>query len=384
MFEYAHPTRVICGAGALARLGEIVRELGLQNVLVVSDPDIVACGHAPRAVDVIREAGVRAELFDGVRENPSTETVDACLAVAKHQGVDGFVGLGGGSSMDTAKGANLLLTNGGAFSDYIGEGKLKRPGLPTVTVPTTAGTGSEVQSSVLITDPATHRKMICRDPRLAPRVALLDPDLTRTQPAHVAAATGIDALAHAIESYVTTRRTPVSRMFAREAWVRVARSVERALAEAPASDALADMQLGACFGGASIENSMLGAAHAAANPLTAAYGITHGIAVGVMLPHVMRFNAAAVGDHYAELARAAGLWSNETVGRDGAAEALTARVAELIAGAPACTRLVELGADARDFPALAEEAAAQWTARCNPRAVAAEDFVRLYEQALDD
>ena len=241
IFEYAHRTHVICGSGSLERLGHVVRGLGLENVLVVSDPGVTACGHAQRGVEAIRRAGVRATLFSGARENPTTETAATALNVARKLGVDGFVGLGGGSSMDTAKAANLLLTNGGEFHEYRGEGKLRAPGLPLVAVPTTAGTGSEVQSSALISDPASHRKMVCRDPGLAPRVAILDPDLTATQPPAVAAATGIDAMAHAIESYVTTRRTPVSQLFSREAWIRIARSLDAILTGRAGTRVRADM-----------------------------------------------------------------------------------------------------------------------------------------------
>src|SRR5437763_1200734 len=173
--------------------------------------------------------------------------------------------------------------------------------LPSVGVPTTAGTGSEAQSYALIADEQTHMKMACGDRKAAFRVAILDPQVTVSQPAKVTAITGIDALAHALESYVTTRRNPVSQTFAREAWRLLEPNLETALDQPENLEARGAMQLGAHFAGSAIENSMLGACHACANPLTSHYGLTHGIAIGILLPHVIRFNGPAAGSLYAEL-----------------------------------------------------------------------------------
>ena len=209
--------------------------------------------------------------------------------------------VGGGSSLDCAKGINFVLTNGGTMRDYRGFGKATRPMLPSIGVPTTAGTGSEAQSYALISDGETHAKMACGDPKAAFRVALLDPELTVTQPRDVTAMAGYDAISHAVESYVTTRRSEASDLFARDAWRWLSGNFARVL-EAP-DDLLARgaMLWGAHAAGIAIEQSMLGATHACANPLTARYGTTHGIAIAVMLPHVVRWNAEHVGDRYAEL-----------------------------------------------------------------------------------
>ena len=190
-----------------------------RRVLVVSDPGIVAAGHTPaRARRRCARPASRRSLFDGVDENPTTDNVDAGVAVASGYDPELIVGLGGGSSMDCAKGINFLYTNGGRMQDYWGVGKATRPMLPMIAVPTTAGTGSETQSFALISDAKTHVKMACGDKKAAFRVALLDPELTVTQPPRVTALTGIDALAHALETYVTKRRNPVSLAFSREAW----------------------------------------------------------------------------------------------------------------------------------------------------------------------
>ena len=225
------------------------RAWGAQRVLVVSDPGIVAAGHTPRGIASLVQAGLNVAVFDGVGENPTTAHVDAGLAVAKEFRPDLIVGLGGGSSMDCAKGINFLYSCGGRMSDYWGQGKATGPLLPMIAVPTTAGTGSETQSYALIADAETHVKMACGDKRAAFRAAILDPELTLTQPPRVTALTGIDAISHALETYVTKRRNPISLVFSREAWRHLAANFGRVLAEPRNLEARAEMQLGACAGG---------------------------------------------------------------------------------------------------------------------------------------
>ena len=203
--------------------------------------------------------------------------------------------------MDCAKGINFLLTNGGRMADYKGFGKATKPMLPSVGVPTTAGTGSEAQCYALITDEQTHLKMACGDKKAAFRVAILDPEVTLSQPQTVTAVTGIDAVAHAIESFVCTKRNPLSQMCSPAAWRHLEPNFETVLRRPNDLAARGAMQVGAYLAGMAIENAMLGVCHSCANPLTAHYGITHGVAIGVMLPHVIRFNAPAVGPLYAEL-----------------------------------------------------------------------------------
>ena len=309
IFDFQPRTRIVFGAGAIEQLGELVRENGGARVLLVTDPGIVAAGHVQRAESSLAAAGVHVARFDRVVENPTVEVVDACVAAARQEQIDFLVGLGGGSSMDTAKGCNFLLTNGGRMEDYWGVGKATKPMLPLIAIPTTAGTGSECQSFALITHPQTHVKMACGDTKAAARVAILDPELTLTQPPAVAAATGMDALSHAVETAVTRRRNPISQMLSREAFRLCARGLRFVLAYPHDVHARADVLLGAALAGMAIENSMLGAAHAAANPLTARYGVIHGHAVGLMLPAVVRFNAQdpEVAPLYHQLALQGGL-----------------------------------------------------------------------------
>jgi alcohol dehydrogenase len=374
-------TRIVFGPNKVDSLGELAGELGARRALVVSDKGIVAAGHTERGIAALKRAGIETHLFDGVAENPTTENVDAGLAVAKRYGPELLVGLGGGSSMDCAKGINFLYSGGGKMQDYWGVGKATRPMLPMIAVPTTAGTGSETQSFALISDAKTHVKMACGDKKAACRIALLDPTLTVTQPQRVTALTGIDAVAHALETYVTQRRNPISLLFSREAWRLLEENFCRVLEEPTGLEARGGMQLGACFAGVAIEHSMLGATHALANPLTAHYGIVHGEAIGLMLPHVIRFNGQQCGDWYSELLAA-------TSGTNGAPPPSTGPngLAGLIehfaerAGLP--RRLSEYGIEHDELGRLAVDAAKQWTGGFNPRKVGEPELEQLYRAAF--
>src|SRR5512137_453764 len=289
--DYQPRTRVVFGVNSVERVGELAKTLAARRVLLVTDPGIVAAGHAGRVQALLKAADLAVTCFDQAVENPTTRCVERCVEVARGAAIDTIVGLGGGSSMDTAKGCNFILTNGGQMKDYWGVGRATRPMLPLLAIPTTGGTGSECQSFALIADEQTHQKMACGDPKAAARIALLDPALTVSQPERVTACSGIDALAHALETLVTKPRSPLSLIFSREAFRLTMAGLPRVLASPADLEARGWMLLGAAWGGTAIENSMLGAAHAAANPLTAHFGVTHGHAVGMMLPHVVRFNA---------------------------------------------------------------------------------------------
>jgi alcohol dehydrogenase len=375
-FDFRPQGRIVFGPGSLARLGELIRELGGKRVLLVTDPGLEQAGHPQRAVGVMREAKLAVAVFDGVEENPETKHVVAGVELAKREQIDFLVAIGGGSSMDCAKGINFIYTNGGQISDYRGHGKASKPMLASIGVPTTSGTGSEAQSFALIADASSHMKMACGDRKAAFRASILDPELTVSQPHSVTAITGLDALTHAIESYVCESRTPVSQAFAQAAWRYLEPNYLQVLENPTDLAARASMQIGAHLAGLAIEASMLGAGHACANPLTAHYGTTHGIAVGVMLPHVIRYNGLAVGHLYSELIHGAGLNNGEP-----ADEILARRITALMRSAGLPTRLADCGVSRSILPLLAEEAATQWTARFNPRPVAEGDLLRLYEAA---
>lgn len=371
-FDWQHRTRLVVGAGSLSRLGDLAAELGGKRALVVTDSGIVAAGHAEAVCDFLRKAGLAVTVDAEVRENPTTADVARCVAMARETDADILIGLGGGSSMDTAKGCNFILTNGGEIKDYWGVGKATKPMLPLIAIPTTAGTGSECQSAALIADKITHQKMACLDPKAAARIAILDPSLTLSQPQRVTACTGIDALAHAVESAVTKKRTALSVVFSKEAFRLCAHALPQVLADPTDIDARGRMQIGAAYAGLAIEYSMLGAAHSMANPLTAHHDVVHGQAVGIVLPNVVRFNAHIAGI-YGDFLAANGL-------RD--AEHLASTLERLLSLAGLRVPLREFGVTTENIPTLAEEAAKQWTANFNPRPINAADFVRLYTHLL--
>src|SRR5258708_6753809 len=217
-FDHQPRTRLVFGINSVERAGELTREIGIEKLLLVTDPGIVAAGHSGRVRGILEASGMKVTMFDRARENPTTRCVEECAALARASGIEAIIGLGGGSSMDTAKGCNFLLTNGGRMQDYWGVGKAKRPMLPFIAVPTTAGTGSECQSAALIVDEQTHQKMACLDSKATARIAILDPALTLSQPQRVTALTGIDALAHALETAVTTKRNSLSAIFSAESF----------------------------------------------------------------------------------------------------------------------------------------------------------------------
>jgi alcohol dehydrogenase len=337
-------------------------------VLVVSDPGIVRAGYPARAVELLHAAGLQASVFSDVHENPSTMDVDRCVEAARAFRADLLIGLGGGSSMDTAKGCNFILTNGGRMQDYWGVGKATQPMLPMIAIPTTSGTGSECQSFALISDADTHAKMACGDPKAAARIAILDPTLTVSQPQRVTVCTGIDAISHALESAVTNKRTPISGLYSREAFHLLNEGFSRVLQEPTNLEARGQMLLGAALAGTAIENSMLGAAHSCANPLTALFKVVHGEAVGVMLPHIIRFNST--------LPEIAAIYASYDAGD------LADRVTLLLAEAGMPRRLSTYGITPNDIPALAAMAAKQWTANFNPRPVSETDFAVIFGAAL--
>ncbi|MBX7211301.1 MAG: iron-containing alcohol dehydrogenase [Verrucomicrobiaceae bacterium] len=367
-FDHHPRTRIVFGNGSLARLGELAREIGAKRALIVSDPGIVKAGYSVRAEGYLTEGGLAVRVFGDVHENPTTDDVARCVDVAREFAADIIVGLGGGSSMDTAKGCNFILTNGGEIKDYWGVGKATKPMLPLIAVPTTAGTGSECQSFALISDPRTHVKMACGDPKAAARVAILDPELTVSQPHRVTVCTGIDALSHALETAVTNKRNAFSAVFSREAFRLCHGGFSRVLRNPSDIEARGMMLLGAAYAGKAIENSMLGAAHSCANPLTAKFHVVHGEAVGVMLPHVIRFNSG-LGD-------IAKIYESLFDGD------LADRISELLWEAGMPRDIAHYGAGEADIPALAAHACEQWTGRFNPRPVAQAEFEELYRAAL--
>ena len=361
-------TKVDFGPGSVSRLADHVKSLGGTKVLLVTDPGIAEAGHMEWVMMILTKGGIEVMPFLDVRENPTTDDVASCVDGVKGEGIDLIIGLGGGSSLDTAKGCNFILTNGGHMKDYWGSGKATDDMLPFIAIPTTAGTGSECQSYAIIADSETHVKMACGDKKAAARIAILDPELTLTQPANVTSHTGIDALSHAIETSVTTKRSDISYQYSKLSFDLLNESFETVLKDPKNIEARSKMLLGAAYAGTAIESSMLGAAHAAANPLTAQFGIIHGAAVGLMLPHVIKYNSDDP--------------DTKKIYDDLYSEDLSCRVSELLAIADIPSTLSRYDVGKSNVSSLSKDASSQWTGTFNPRKVGEGDFADLYESAF--
>lgn len=378
-----HPLpRLVYGAGVVGQVGELARELGLRRVMLVADRGMVECGYVGRVTGLLRKAGMEVVPFHDFSENPDSREVEEGRQAAEAAAIDSLVALGGGSSLDCAKGINFLLAGGGVMADYRGHGHLTarlagtdRRMRPMIGIPTTAGTGSEAQSFALISDHETHAKMACGDHQASFRIAILDPELTLTQPRRLTAVTGYDAISHAVEAYVTRAGNRISRLAAGEAWRLLSGHFERVLAQPDDLDARAAMQLGAWLAGTAIEGSMLGAAHSCANPLTRNFGTPHGEAIALMLPHVVRWNSAAAAARYHELI-------GHPDGPGASTEALASRLEELRRAGGLPERLAAIGVGEADLEGLAGEAGEQWTGRFNPRDWTATGALEVYRQAL--
>ena len=372
-------TELISGQGCLDEITDITE----GRVFLVTDPGIVAAGHVTRIEKLFANCGIACHRFDNVQQNPTERDVDLCLAEYRKafgdDDPDWIVAIGGGSSIDVAKGCSTLAASGGRMRDHVGRKSSEHPQPPVIAIPTTAGTGSEVQSFALISNSDTGQKMACGGD--APVFAILDPDLTHSQPRFVAACAGLDTLAHAVETAVTTARSESSVLYAREAFRLVERNFETTLTDTDNVSARSAMLRAAAAAGIAIENSMLGAAHSMANPLTTHFDIVHGQAVGQMLPFVVRFNAdnkhAALG--YAELAYDAGVAQRSESTQDAVLK-LVSRLRELV-------KIAGFSRIPEDIPSsavnmLATQAAEQWTAQFNPRPVDAKAFRFLFAQIV--
>jgi alcohol dehydrogenase len=364
-FDFRPRTRVLFGAGEFARLGEVARELGGTKCLLVADRGMLDSGYVQEATRTLKARRMEVFAFHDFEAGPTAAMVQAGAEYAGPLNINLIVGLGGGSSLDCAKAINFVVSNGGTIRDYWGYGKASRPMLPMVAVPTTAGTGSEAQTYTVIADPEHNVKMACGDNKAAFRAAILDPKLTVSLPRTLTAATGYDAISHAVETLVSTRRTALSECFSRSAWRLLNSNFERVLKDPSDLEARGAMLLGSHFGGLAIENSMLGATHACASPLTTHYGIPHGVAIALLLAEVVKWNSTVAGEQYDELN----------------AGDLVHRLHNLADTAQLPLSLREASVPEEALPRLAEEAGAQWTGRFNPRHFDTAGALEIYQCA---
>jgi len=377
-FDFQPTSRVVFGANSIQNIKEYISAFDCKNLLIVTDHGIVNAGILDKILHSLKNTEFNIHIFKEIESNPTTEHVNNGVAFAGDKSIDLIVGLGGGSAMDCAKGINFLLSNGGKMEDYWGINKARKKMLTSIGIPTTAGTGREGQSYALILQKLTHKKMACGDIKARFALVILDPELLNTVPHHTAVATGIDAISHTIESYVSTAANAISQMFARTAWKLLEENFDKVLDGSADLNTWGNMQLGAHFAGQAIENSMLGAAHAMANPIMAKINIDHGIAVGLVLPHVIDFNSQNFSDIYF------GFHSDSTPGGNGqlTPAELIKHIDKYFEMADMSKGLRQYGIAESDLEDLASGAMENWTSKFNPRPLNKQDYLTLYKNAF--
>ena len=369
------------GAGAIAEIATETLGRGFQKAFVCSDPDLVKFGVTKKVLDVLDEAKIAYELYSNIKPNPTVENVKTGVEAFKASGADYIVAIGGGSSMDTAKAIGIIIKNP-EFADVVsleGVAPTKNKCDPIFAVPTTAGTAAEVTINYVITDAEKNRKMVCVDPKDIPVVAFVDPEMMASMPKGLTAATGMDALTHAIEGYITAGAWELSDMFHLKAIEIISRSLRAAVENTP--EGRADMALGQYVAGMGFSNVGLGIVHSMAHPLGALYDTPHGVANAIILPTGMEYNAPVSGEKYREIARAMGVEGVDDMTQEEYRKAAIDAVKKLSAdvGIPADLKDI---VKREDIPFLAQSAYDDACRPGNPRETSVEEITKLYESLL--
>lgn len=369
------------GAGAIEEIGAESTGRGYKKAFVCSDPDLVKFGVTKKVLDVLEKGGIAYDLYSNIKPNPTVENVKTGVAAFKQSKADYIVAIGGGSSMDTAKAIGIIIANP-EFEDVVsleGVAPTKNKSVPIFAVPTTAGTAAEVTINYVITDARKNRKMVCVDPKDIPVVAFVDPDMMSTMPKGLTAATGMDALTHAIEGYITAGAWELSDMFHLKAIEIISRSLRAAVENKP--EGRADMALGEYVAGMGFSNVGLGIVHSMAHPLGALYDTPHGVANAILLPTGMEYNASVSGEKYREIARAMGVEGVDDMSQEEYRQAAIDAVKKLSqdVGIPADLKDI---VKKEDISFLAQSAYDDACRPGNPRETSAEEITKLYESLL--
>lgn len=371
------------GAGAIKSIPEEAARRGFKKALIVTDKDLIKFGVVKRVFDVLEEAGLAYEVFDSLKQNPTIKNVQDCVAAFKAAGADYMIAIGGGSSMDTAKGAGIIINNP-EYADVRsleGVAPTKHPAVPTFAVPTTAGTAAETTINYVITDEEKRRKFVCVDPHDIPQIAIVDSDMMSSMPKGLAAATGMDALTHAIEGYVTPGAWELSDMFSLKSIQLIADNLRAAVNDG-CPQAREKMSLGQYVTGMAYSNVGLGLVHGMAHPLGAFYDMPHGVANALLLPYVMEYNADYTGEKYREIAKIFGVEGAEKMSPAEYRKAAVDAVRRLALDVKIPQKLSELNVKEADLEALTESAFADVCTPGNPRKATKEDILALYKQAF--
>ncbi|MDE5803629.1 MAG: lactaldehyde reductase [Lachnospiraceae bacterium] len=369
------------GAGAISEIATEAKGRGFKKAFVCSDPDLIKFGVTKKVFEVLSDAKLDYEIYSDIKPNPTIENVQNGVEAFKKSGADYLVAVGGGSSMDTAKAIGIIINNP-EFADVVsleGVAPTKNKSVPIFAVPTTAGTAAEVTINYVITDAAKNRKMVCVDPKDIPVVAFVDPDMMSTMPKGLTAATGMDALTHAIEGYITAGAWELSDMFHLKAIEIISRSLRGAVENTP--EGRADMALGQYVAGMGFSNVGLGIVHSMAHPLGALYDTPHGVANAIILPTVMEYNAEATGEKYREIARAMGVKDVDSMSQEEYRKAAVDAVKKLSADVGIPADLKEI-VKREDIPFLAQSAYDDACRPGNPKETSVEDITKLYESLI--
>lgn len=379
-FTFVHGTKIVCGLGAAGQVAAELQALDVRRPLIATDRGIVGAGLLRPLVAALDAAGLSYRVFDEVESNPVAATVERAAALVRDEGWDSVIGVGGGSSIDTAKAVAMLATNPGTVAQYEGVDTFRNPPLPLIAVPTTVGTGSEVTRGIVITDPVRKAKTVTVSVMLFPRVAILDPSLVANLPGRIAAWTGMDALTQAIEAYISRGANPITDALNIHAVKLIANNLRAAVAGNDLQ-ALAAMQIATTIEGIAFHNAGLGLVHAMANTVGGHFNTPHGLTNAVLLPYVLRFNLIASVPRYAELAEAMG---ERTVGltQREAAERFIHAVRSLAEDVGVPEHLSALGVTRESLPRLAAVAVNALDAPSNPRRYSEAEILALFEQAL--
>lgn len=369
------------GAGAIKDIATEAKGRGFKKAFVCSDPDLIKFGVTKKVIDVLEGAGLDYEIYSNIKPNPTIENVQTGVEAFKKSGADYLIAIGGGSSMDTAKGIGIVIANP-EFEDIRsleGVAPTKNKSVPIFAVPTTAGTAAEVTINYVITDVEKNRKMVCVDPKDIPVVAFVDPEMMSSMPKGLTAATGMDALTHAIEGYITAGAWELSDMFHLKAIEIISRSLRNAVANTP--EGRADMALGQYVAGMGFSNVGLGIVHSMAHPLGALYDTPHGVANAIILPTVMEYNAPATGEKYREIARAMGVQGVDDMTQEEYRKAAVDAVRKLSqdVGIPADLKAI---VKEEDIPFLAQSAYDDACRPGNPRETSVEEIAELYKSLI--
>lgn len=369
------------GAGAIKDIATEAKGRGFKKAFVCSDPDLIKFGVTKKVIDVLEGAGLDYEIYSNIKPNPTIENVQTGVEAFKKSGADYLITIGGGSSMDTAKGIGIVIANP-EFEDIRsleGVAPTKNKSVPIFAVPTTAGTAAEVTINYVITDVEKNRKMVCIDPKDIPVVAFVDPEMMSSMPKGLTAATGMDALTHAIEGYITAGAWELSDMFHLKAIEIISRSLRNAVANTP--EGRADMALGQYVAGMGFSNVGLGIVHSMAHPLGALYDTPHGVANAIILPTVMEYNAPATGEKYREIARAMGVQGVDSMTQEEYRKAAIDAVRKLSedVGIPADLKAI---VKEEDIPFLAQSAYDDACRPGNPRETSVEEIAELYKSLI--